>query len=60
MKDWVYFIDIAVGSIFSFGGPTHYKKTGPATYREHCSYNRDQRIFSEKDLGKLLKIIKGK
>lgn len=55
---WTYFPDIPVGSIFSFGGPTAYKKTGGATYREHCSHDRSERIYAEKDLGKLLKVIK--
>ena len=55
---WTYFPDIPVGSIFSFGGPSEYKKTGDATYREHCSYDRSERIYVEKDLGKLLKVIK--
>lgn len=55
---WTYFPDIPVGSIFSFCGPTEYKKTGDATYREHCSYDRSERIYAEKDLGKLLKVVK--
>lgn len=55
---WTYFPDIPVGSIFSFGGPTKYKKTGDATYREFCSYDRFERVFAEKDLGKLIKLIK--
>lgn len=55
---WTYFPDIPVGSIFSFCGPTAYKKTGDATYREHCSYDRSERIYAEKDLGKLLKVVK--
>ena len=55
---WSYFPDIPVGSIFSFGGPTQYKKTGDALYREHCSFDRSERIYAEKDLGKLLKVVK--
>ena len=35
-----------------------YKETGDATYREHCSYDRSERIYAEKDLWKLLKVVK--
>lgn len=55
---WDYFPFIPVGSIFSFGGPTKYRKTSDATFREFCSYDRSQRVFAKKDLGKLLMVIK--
>ena len=55
---WTYFPNIPVGSIFSFGGPTHYKKTGDATYREHCTYDRSERVYALKDLGKLLRVVR--
>ena len=32
---WTYFPDIPVGSIFSFCGPTAYKKTGDATIERY-------------------------
>ncbi len=58
MKTWTYFPDIPVGAIFSFGGPTEYKKAGDATYSEHCSLDRSERIYAEKELGKLLVVVK--
>ena len=58
MKTWKHFPDIPVGATFSFGGPTEYKKTGGASYREHCSFDRSERVYAEKDLGKLLKVAK--
>lgn len=27
-------------------------------FGEHCSYDRSERIYAEKDLGKLLKVVK--
>jgi hypothetical protein len=47
-------LDIPERAVFTLGGPTEYLKTGPATFRELCSYNRYQRVWPDKDLHKLV------
>jgi len=59
MKGWEYFASVPVGSVFSFGGPTQYKKTGNTTFKEMLSIKRNfERTMANKDLGRLVKVIR--
>ena len=55
---WCYWLDLPVGAVFTFGGPTKYRKISTIEFREFCTVKRHARRIDEAGLDRMVKVVR--